>query len=62
MERKHKNRIRAAFSRAVQELNIVVLDIPDEYRYMDQELVELIEAAVKPIIDGAAAGRTAGRL
>ena len=54
MEEKHKNRILAAFSRAAaRESKIVVLDIPDEYKYMDTELVELIECAVEPIIDAA---------
>ncbi|MEM8817433.1 MAG: protein tyrosine phosphatase [Pseudomonadota bacterium] len=50
MEPKHKNRILASFPRAAREPRIVVLDIPDKYRYMDPELVELIEVALKPIV------------
>lgn len=53
MEQKHKNRIKATFARAMQNKRILVLDIPDEYRFMDPELVELIESAVQPIIDSA---------
>ncbi len=53
MEQKHKNRILATFSRAAAESKIIVLDIPDDYRYMDPELVELIDNAVQPIIDSA---------
>jgi len=28
-----------------------VLDIPDDYQFMDAELVELIESAAEPIIE-----------
>ena len=51
MEQKHKDRVVASFSRAVERKTIVVLDIPDDYRFMDPELVELIESSVRPIID-----------
>ena len=54
MEQKHKNRIVASFSRATEGKEIVVLDIPDDYRYMEPELVQLIETAVGPIIDSVA--------
>ncbi len=54
MEQKHKNRIVASFSRATEGTRIVVLDIPDDYRYMEPELVQLIETAVGPIIDSVA--------
>ena len=50
MEQKHKHRILATFPRAAGDSKIVVLDIPDEYRYMDAELVELIDNAVQHII------------
>lgn len=50
MERKHRDRIVAAFPRLVEHLSIHVLDIPDEYREMDPELVELLEAVVPPLL------------
>ena len=50
MEQKHKNRLTALFSRAAMNKRIVVLDIPDDYRFMDSELVDLISRAVQPII------------
>lgn len=37
----------------VRKSDIVVLEIPDDYRYMDPELVELLEARVEPVIDAA---------
>lgn len=41
MEEKHKQRVRAAFPRATQHKPLHVLDIPDEYQFMDAELVAI---------------------
>lgn len=46
MEQKHKNRLKAQFTRLLAHKNIQVLDIPDEYQYMDEELVEIFEQSV----------------
>lgn len=51
MENKHRNRIVASFPRAVVGKRIVVLDIPDDYRFMDPELVDLLTASVRTIIE-----------
>jgi len=48
MESKHKQRIQARFARLLEYKKIVVLDIPDEYQYMDQELVEILNDVVEP--------------
>lgn len=50
MEHKHRDRIVAAFPRLVEHLPIHVLDIPDEYRAMDPELVELLQLIVEPLL------------
>jgi predicted protein tyrosine phosphatase len=46
MEQKHKNRLVAEFTRLLDHKPIHVLDIPDEYKYMDPELVEILEDSV----------------
>ena len=46
MEDKHKCRLKAQFTRLLHHKNIQVLDIPDQYPYMDPELVELITQSV----------------
>lgn len=51
MEKKHKNRIVAMFNRAVEHTPIHVLDIPDEYRYMDAELIDFLEDTVSVYLD-----------
>ena len=52
MEDKHKSRIRAEFRDEVRYKALHVLDIPDEYRFMDDDLVELIRAKAEPLIWG----------
>lgn len=47
MEEKHASRLKALFPRALQHKSIVVLDIPDDYRYMDAALIELLQASLQ---------------
>lgn len=46
MEQKHKNRLVAEFTRLLDHKPIHVLEIPDEYKYMNPELVEILENSV----------------
>lgn len=50
MEEKHKSRLLSEFRHLVQGKPIHVLDIPDEYEYMDPELVEQLERSVGEIL------------
>lgn len=50
MEPKHKQRLMAEHRRAIGGKPLHVLDIPDEYRYMDPELVELVQSAVSELL------------
>ena len=50
MEDKHRRRILADFPGETKFKPIHVLDIPDEYQFMDDELAWLIRSAVEPII------------
>lgn len=47
MEKKHKQRLMAKFARLLEYKNIVVLDIPDEYQYMDSELIDILEQSIE---------------
>jgi predicted protein tyrosine phosphatase len=53
MEDKHRSRLLAEFPGETKFLPIEILHIPDDYQFMDPELVELIRAAAEPIIDEA---------
>ena len=46
MEKKHRQRLLAKFPRALLRKELVVLDIPDDYQYMDPELVEILRDKV----------------
>ena len=46
MEEHHKSRLKSEFTNTLKYKNIQVLDIPDDYQYMDAELVEILDQAV----------------
>ena len=50
MEHEHKSILLKRFSQ-LRSKRCIVLDIEDNYRYMDTELIELLNEAVEPIID-----------
>jgi predicted protein tyrosine phosphatase len=50
MEEKHKSRLMAEYRRIIGHTPIHILDIPDEYQYMDVELVELVSHSVGAIL------------
>jgi predicted protein tyrosine phosphatase len=47
MERKHLNRLQAEYARLLEHKRLHSLDIPDDYRYMDPELVGMLEDIVR---------------
>ena len=50
MEKKHKHRLVEKFPLETHNKQIVVLDIEDNYKYMDKELIEIIRISVKPYL------------
>ena len=50
MEEKHKSRSVAEFTSLIKNKPIHVVDIPDEYKYMDPELVEQLEQSVGALL------------
>lgn len=50
MEQKHKNRLKADFPRLLEYKPLHVLDIPDDYLYMDPELIEILKTNVPSIL------------
>jgi len=51
MEKKHIRRIRGRFNEYTSGKKIICLNIPDEYQYMDIELVETLKSRVSEYID-----------
>lgn len=46
MEQKHKNRLVAEYGRILEFKPLHVLDIPDDYHFMDPELIALLNDIV----------------
>ena len=42
MEKHHRNNIQQRYHSALKSKRVIVLDIPDEYEFMDQTLVQLL--------------------
>ena len=50
MEKKHKQRLLNNFPNETKNKQIVILDIEDNFKYMDDELVEMIKLSVDPFL------------
>ncbi len=50
MEKKHKQRLLEKFIHELNDKEIVILDIADEYGYMDEELISVLKASVDPYL------------
>ena len=50
MESAHRNKVSKRFRKYLDGKRLVVLNIPDEYEYMDPALVKLLERKVGPLL------------
>jgi protein-tyrosine phosphatase len=48
MENEHRDILNQRFPTATRDLRLIVLDIEDEYKFMDTELIEELEIATAP--------------
>ena len=51
METRHLQQLRKRFGAAIGRDQCHILDIPDEYGFMDSELIELLRQSVEPILN-----------
>ncbi|WP_438449311.1 low molecular weight protein tyrosine phosphatase family protein [Gorillibacterium sp. sgz5001074] len=51
MEKKHLRRLKDKFPNAIKSKSIQILDIPDDYQFMDEELIEILKSRVSEYID-----------
>ena len=51
MEQKHKVWIKEKFHKALLHKTIIVLDIPDDYQYMDEDLIEIFKQSMQNYLD-----------
>lgn len=50
MERTHQTKVRQKFKRHLKSTRLVCLNIPDDFGYMDPELIALLEKKVAPYL------------
>ena len=50
MEQRHRDKLRDEYRKHIKDKRVVCLDIPDEYEYMDPELVEILIKKVGPYL------------
>ena len=50
MEKRHRQRLEERFSDFLTGKRLIVLDIPDVYTYMDEDLIQVLEQAVHPYL------------
>lgn len=50
MEKVHRTRLNRKFGHALGGKRIAVLNIPDDYEYMDEELIELLKVRCQPYL------------
>jgi predicted protein tyrosine phosphatase len=50
MEKTHKNKLSKKFKPFLKGKRVICLDIPDEYDYMDADLINLLKNKVIPLL------------
>ena len=50
MEKEHRNRLNRKFGKALGGKRVVVLNIPDDYEYMDPTLIQLLKQKCAPYV------------
>lgn len=48
MEKKHKIRLQENFPKEIEQKQIEILDIEDNYKFMDEELIDILKLSVEP--------------
>ncbi len=51
MEKRHHNRLQRKFRDALRGKRVVCLHIPDNFEYMDEELIDRLRAGVAPYVE-----------
>lgn len=51
MEKKHHRRIKKKFGDLLNNKTVICLDITDDYKFMDEELIEILKCRVSEHID-----------
>lgn len=50
MEKVHRRKLAAKFGKRLKTQRVICLDIPDDYEFMDPELIKLLSKKVRPFL------------
>lgn len=50
MEKNHRAKLQRLFPLEAQEVEIQVLDIPDDYQYMNPELIDMLRDHIESLL------------
>ncbi len=50
MEKSHRNKLSKKYKSFLKDKRVVCLDIPDEYDYMDSDLIKILKNKVLPLL------------
>ncbi|MGE0281663.1 MAG: low molecular weight protein tyrosine phosphatase family protein [Rhizobiaceae bacterium] len=50
MEKAHRDKLRRNFRKQLKSARVICLNIPDEYQFMEPELVTILERKVSPFL------------
>ena len=50
MEPVHKKKLRERYRNLIKNQSVISLGIPDDYEYMDEKLIEILENKVPPLV------------
>jgi predicted protein tyrosine phosphatase len=50
MENAHKKKLSNKFGRVIKKQKVISLDIPDDYEYMDEKLIEILQSKVPGLV------------
>ncbi|MNC67021.1 hypothetical protein D3C75_1174810 [compost metagenome] len=51
MEKKHASKLKQKFPDKLAAKRLVCLDIPDDYTYMDEDLIEILKSRVSEYME-----------
>ena len=51
MEKRHKERLEDKYGLVMEQKKVIILEIPDDYKYMETELIETLRTTVSPYLD-----------
>lgn len=52
MEKAHRNKLQKKFKAQLKDQRVICLNIPDEYEFMDPQLIRLLKNRVTPFLPG----------